>query len=237
MKLPPPFEYVQLDVERHLHAYLHVPPQEISQIVIVGALDANEVSHMERIYTNARFLCFEPNPKTYEALLKKFAGKPNVSISSFALGREKGKARFYELSMAGNGSLLEPDVETWAAANRQSDKSMTSFEVNVSTMDSEASGFASIDLLWMDVQGAEGEVLAGGSETLRRTKSVFLEVALVESAYKNAALFPEISEKLKSQGFQCVGMGIDAWNGTGNAFFVKDFEKCIAAISRQQHSK
>jgi hypothetical protein len=61
MELPPPYDYVQLDVERHLHRYLHVQRQEISQIVIVGALDASEVGRMGRIYSNAKFLCFEPN--------------------------------------------------------------------------------------------------------------------------------------------------------------------------------
>ncbi len=228
MELPPPYEYLQLDVERHLHNYLHISPEEISQIVIVGALDASEVSHMEKIYTNAQFLCFEPNPKTHEALVKKFAGKANVSISSLALGKDKSKARFYELSMAGNGSLLEPDAEEWAAAFKQSNKDMSSFEVDVSTLDNEASALASVDLLWMDVQGAEGEVLAGGVETLRRTKSVFIEVALAHSPYKGALLFPAIRAGLESQGFQCVGLGLDAWNGYGNAFFVRDFEKCAA---------
>jgi 2-O-methyltransferase len=227
MELPPPYEAIQLDVERHLHEYLHTSPGEISQIVIVGALDAGEVGRMQRIYSRARFLCFEPNPRTYQSLTRKFAGVPNVSISGLALGRTSGKAQFYELSLAGNGSLLEPDVEDWAAATKQSDKRMTSFEVEVSTLDREAADLPGIDLLWMDVQGAEGEVLAGGLETLERTKAVFVEVELVHSPYKGALLFTELKSRLEAKGFLCVGLGVDAWNGTGNAFFVKQFEKLI----------
>jgi FkbM family methyltransferase len=226
MELPPPYEYLQLDVERHLHDYLHVPPGEISQIVIVGALDAGEVLRMERIYSQAGFLCFEPNPISHERLVKKFVGKNNVSISSLALGKSQGKTRFYELPMTGNGSLLEPDAEKWAISNKQSEKAVTFFEVIVSTLDREAAPLKAIDLLWMDVQGAEGDVFAGGLGALQKTKSIFVEVALVDSPYKGAALFSNINQTLVSQGFQCVGLGVDAWNGAGNAFFVKDFEKC-----------
>jgi len=225
MELPPPYEALQLDVERHLHNYLHTSPSEISQILIVGAFDAGEVDRMQRGYSRARFLCFEPNPKTYEALVRKFAGRPNVSVAGRALGRAAGKAQFYELSVAGNGSLLEPDMEKWLAANQQSRQSKTSFEVEVSTLDRETGDLPVIDLLWIDVQGAEGEVLAGGPETLQRTRSVFIEVALTQSPYQGALLFPEIKTRLESNDFLCVGLGVEAWNGTGNAFFVKNFGK------------
>jgi|GEM_PF-2061205 FkbM family methyltransferase len=228
MELPLAFDYVQLDVERHLHNYLNVQPRDISQILIVGALDANEVVRMERIYTQARFRCFEPNPNYYQNIVRKFSGKPNVSISNFALGKVPGKATFYEPPYPGNGSLLEPDIRKWASSNKVPEGNVTSFEVRVSTLDREAADLPSIDLLLIDVQGAEGEVLGGAAETLKRTKSVFIEVALVMSAYKGGVLFDEIRTKLESRNFRCLGLGICWWNGTGNAFFVKDFEKCVA---------
>src|SRR5208282_3441069 len=85
MDLPPPYDAVQLDVERHLHDYLHVSPQGISQIVVVGALDATEIERMQRIYSSARFLCFEPNPRSHQHLVGKFEKAPNVSVSKLAL--------------------------------------------------------------------------------------------------------------------------------------------------------
>jgi len=227
MDLPPPYEAVQLDVERHLHQYLHVSQQDISQIVIVGAMDADEVGRMQRIYSSARFLCFEPNPNTYHYLTKKFLENSRVSVSKLALSDAPGKARFYELAMPGNGSLLEPDIESWSATTRWNDKGMTSFEVEMSTLDRETAALPTIDLLWMDVQGAESRVLAGATETLKRTKMVFLEIALAHSPYKGAILFPNIRARLETRGFTCVGLGVDAWNGFGNASFVKQFENLI----------
>lgn len=228
MELPSPYDYVQLDVERRLHNYLHLSPDDILHVVIVGALEASEVLRMERVYSKARFLCFEPNPSHYKNLVGRFGGKSNVSISNFALGKMPGKATFYELPFPGNGSLLEPEMQKWASSNKLAEGNVSSFEVEVSTLDRETAVLPKIDLLWLDVQGAEREVLAGGTDALSRTKSIFVEVALVNSAYKGGALFSEIRATLESQNFQCVGLGLDAWNGTGNAFFVKNFEKCVA---------
>ena len=227
MELPPPYEAVQLDVERHLHQYLHVAAEDILQIVIVGAHEADEVERLHRVYSRAGFLCFEPNPQTYKRLVGRFTGNSKVSISPLALSDGPGRARFYELDMPGNGSLLEPDLKRWATFNRWNEKKMTNFEVNLSTLDKEAAALGIIDLLWMDVQGAEGKVLTGSAETLRRTKAVFLEVALVSSPYKGALLLPQINTMLQAGGFICVGLGLDALSGTGNAFFVKDFESLV----------
>ena len=227
MELPPPYEAIQLDVERHLHRYLHVRPEDISQIVIVGAHEADEVERMHRTYSRARFLCFEPNPETHRRLIRSFEKSPHVTISGLALSDAPGQARFYEMDMPGNGSLLEPDVESWSAFNNWNEKKVRSFEVTLSTLDREAEALAAIDLLWMDVQGAEGNILKGAAKTLPRTAAVFLEVALVRSPYKGALLFPQINANLQSNGFTCMGLGMDAWNGTGNALFVKDLEKLV----------
>jgi FkbM family methyltransferase len=227
MVLPPPYESAQLDVERHLHDYLHVTPNDISQIVIVGANDAGEVGRLHRKFPAASFLCFEPNPETFSQLKHKFKDISYVALSNLALSNAPGKTRFYELSMSGNGSLLEPDMESWSSTNHCQDKSLTSFDVDVGTLDREAAKLPGIDLLWMDVQGAEGQVLAGGTETLKRTKAVFLEVALIHSPYKGAQLFPQIQATLQSFGFICVGLGVDAWNGFGNAFFVRQFDGLV----------
>jgi FkbM family methyltransferase len=227
MELPPPYETIQMDAERRLHNYLHVEREAISQIVIVGAHEAEELTRLRKSYPRAAFLCFEPNPTTFQRLRAKFAGTPNVSMSDKALGGVSGRARFYELKMAGNGSLLEPDPDDWSRFSQSDEKEVVSFDVTVSTLDQEAADLPKVDLLWMDVQGAEGSVLKGGGDVLKRTRAVFLEVAVIHSPYKGAMLFSEISEMLRRHGFTCVGLGLDAWNGSGNALFVRQFADLI----------
>ena len=224
MELPPPFDATQLDVERHLHEYLHITPESVSQVVIIGTHEGLEVDRLHQVYPRASFLCFEPNPKTFADLTKRYGSRSYVSLSNLALSNEPGKTRFYELDMPGTGSLLEPDMKTWEKFAKFEGNAVESFEVTVGTLDREAANLPVVDLLWIDVQGAEGSVLAGGAKTLKRTKAVFIEVALTHCPYKGGALFPEIQSRLNAEGFTCVGLGVDFWNGSGNAFFVKGFQ-------------
>ncbi|MBA3606925.1 MAG: FkbM family methyltransferase [Chthoniobacterales bacterium] len=222
MELPPAYEAVQLEVERRLHQYLHVSREEIQQIVIVGANDGGEIHRMKLAYPRCRFLCFEPSPMWFGKLTAGFAGRNFVESRQLALAESSGSATFHELPLGGNGSLLPPDRERWSRMNQMADNRVTTYDVEVSTLDHEARDLSRIDLLWMDVQGAEGRVLKGGQATLDRTEAAFLEVSLVPSAYRGGMLFTEMDQTLSQYGFTCVGLGIDGWNFTGNALWIKE---------------
>jgi len=222
MELPPAYEAVQLEVERRLHRYLQTSAEDIKQIIIVGANDGSEIQRLRLSYPQSRFLCFEPSPEWQRVLKSRFRECDFVKARDLALGASCGKSKFYELPLAGNGSLLSPDADAWSRFNRIDDKRIVTFEVEVSTLDKEAAGLHLIDLLWIDVQGAEGQVLAGAINTLERVSAVFLEVAMVDSPYRGAVLFPELDSLLKKQEFQCVGIGLDPWNYSGNAFWIRN---------------
>jgi len=221
MELPAAYEAVQLEVERRLHTYLHLPADKPKQIVIVGANEGTEIHRLRRSYPNARFRCFEPSPQWFSKLSSQFKRLDYVDNRELALSDAKGTATFYELPLAGNGSLLRPDQEKWSRFTKIDDNEMASFQVKVSTLDVEAVDLAHIDLLWMDVQGAEGNVLKGGVETMERVSAVFLEVALVDSPYRGTMPYSELSVILQGFGFACVGLGIDGWNYSGNALWVR----------------
>lgn len=228
MVLPKAYESVQIEVERRLHHYLHVPSNQIEQIVIVGANDGTEIPRLRKSYQNSRFLCFEPSPVWHKKLEDQFGGLEFIETRNLALSDQAGKATFHELPLSGNGSLLPPDKERWSAFNRMEKSEVTALEVQVSTLDAEASGLDRINLLWMDVQGAEGHVLRGGTQTLPRTESIFLEVTLVESPYRGASVFSQVDQMLRHSGFTCVGLGTDSWNYTGNALWIRNIDQRVA---------
>jgi FkbM family methyltransferase len=221
MELPPAYEAVQLEVERRLHSYLHIPAEKVEQVVIVGANEGDEIPRLRRAYPGSRFLCFEPSPEWYRKLAGNFRGADFVETRELALSDTAGSATFYELPLAGNGSLLRPDVEHWSRFAKIGKKEVRSFQVQVSTLDNEVVNLDKIDLLWIDVQGAEGHVLKGGTATLRRVAAVFLEVTLIDSPYRGTMLFPQLDAMLHGFGFCCVGLGIDGWNYSGNAFWIR----------------
>jgi 2-O-methyltransferase len=233
MKLPPAYEAVQLEVERQLHHYLHVPAEKIEQVVIVGANDGSEINRLKHSYPKSRFLCFEPSPQWFDALSRNFRTVDFVEARKLALSNSSGMATFHELPMAGNGSLLPPDLAKWSIFNQQEDNKVTAFQVQLSTLDVEAKSLERIDLLWIDVQGAEGQVLRGSFNTLHRVEAVFLEVALTDSPYQGALCFSQLDDLLKSFGFLCVGLGTDASNFSGNAFWIKNPAGRMPSISEK----
>jgi FkbM family methyltransferase len=222
MELPASYEAVQLEVERRLHLYLHRDPADVRQVVIVGANDGSEVPRLRHSYPDCRFLCFEPSPKWFRILSDRFSSLDYVDSRQLALSNAPGSATFHELPLAGNGSLLQPDQRLWQQLNAADQSQVSSFEVKVSTLDEEAANLAMIDLLWVDVQGAEANVLQGGAASLGRTDAIFLEVALVQSPYQGARLMPDLSRMLAEHGFTLVSLGLDPANYTGNALWVKD---------------
>jgi FkbM family methyltransferase len=61
--------------------------------------------------------------------------------------------------------------------------------------------FKEIDIIWLDVQGAELLVFKGGIETLKKTKVILTEVG-IKPYYKNHTLKPEIDTLLTEIGFE-----------------------------------
>jgi FkbM family methyltransferase len=226
MELPKAYDAIELDVERRLHHYLHCDPGEIRRVAIVGANTADEIERLSGRYPNATFDCFEPSPRYLPALKQKWGHDQKVRIHGVAISDQKGKALFHELAMPGNGSLLKPDVELWSTVTECKDKMTESYEVETCLLD-EFFKTTSLDLLWVDVQGAELNVLRGGGETLKQARAVFLEITLVRGPYEGGALFRDLDQCLLEHGFICCGQGIDPWNFTGVALWVKNIESMV----------
>lgn len=55
-----------------------------------------------------------------------------------------------------------------------------------------ASGFDHIDLLWVDLQGGEKDMIAGGKEALKNTRYLFIESEYAEELYAGQAMRPEL---------------------------------------------
>ena len=83
----------------------------------------------------------------------------------------------------------------------------TTLSVQARTLDGIAgeAGICEIDLLKIDVQGAELKVLAGAPMTLPRTRFVWMEVSF-KPLYENSATFFEMYEQMQRHGFGLLDM-------------------------------
>jgi FkbM family methyltransferase len=217
-----PYEYVQSDVQRNLHRYLGVDRHRVCRIVIVGAHMADEVDRMLKAYPNATFRLFEPSPRYLERLGRRFLRNSRVQVHGCAISDSDGSCSFHETNLEGSGSILKlGEFADQSHGLRQGE----SYVVQSLRLDTHARencyDAEEIDCLWIDVQGAELLVLRGAEETLQRVRSVFIEVAVFRPVYEGGAMFPSLRAVLEDKGLSLVALGVDAENGTGNAFFVR----------------
>jgi len=177
-------------------------------ILEIGANDGEHTLWFLSTFLEPRVYCFEPEPRAAARFKRKVGTHPNVQLYEVAIGEADGEAIFYrsdgvaedpsfprpESGWDFSGSLRRPQghlvrypwvkfqetivvprraLDSWAAENRIED----------------------VDLVWMDVQGAELDVIRGASSTLARTKYLFTEYS-DEELYEGQVGFGEILRAL-----------------------------------------
>ncbi len=139
----------------------------------------------------ARVMAFEPAGGNYERLAAVFAAlRVNGEARHQACGREAGAATLFLRNSVTHS--LDPG---W---HRDLDLGAGSETVEVITVDGacDGAGITTVDLLKVDVEGAELQVLQGASSTLRRTDHVVLE-------YHSEELRAACRALLEAAGFHC----------------------------------
>ncbi|MFN4081686.1 MAG: FkbM family methyltransferase [Saprospiraceae bacterium] len=115
---------------------------------------------------HARHYGFEPLPHLYERLARKYARRPNVEISDVALSNANGEARFnYVISNPSYSGLLKRRYDRPVEED-------TTIIVQTRRLDDVLPPNARVDLIKIDVEGAELLVLEGAVQTLRRCKPI-----------------------------------------------------------------
>ncbi|WP_287098381.1 FkbM family methyltransferase [Mesorhizobium sp.] len=213
----PAYDYVQNIVENKLHEYIKVAHTDIRGICIVGGYLGKEIPRLLRRYSNARIVVYEPSERYAGLIASRFSAQPRVDVRRRAVSSTAGEATFFETNLKGSGSLLEVGplaVKSYGA------KQAERFTVPTVTLDDDLD-LDLIDCLWIDVQGAELMVLEGAKGVLARTRSIFVEIAMLPDLYKDGATQAKLTAYLASHGFELAALGLDTVNLTGNAFFIR----------------
>lgn len=184
----------------------------VGTIVELGARDCAETLDFRRAFPAARIFAFECNPATLPACREALRGVERVRLVEKAVSDREGTVRFYPTDPArtrtkhahgnpGASSLFRarPDYphETYV---------QNEVEVEATTLERvmREEKIDSIDLLWMDIQGAELLALKGLGSRLRDVKLIHLEVEFLP-IYEGQPLFPEVHRHLRAHGFRLAG--------------------------------
>lgn len=146
----------------------------------IGAHEGAVAALYREAFPRSTVHCFEPFPRAFEELERRFLSDPLTFCHGVAVSNTRGKASLNANRSAATNSLLATDAR---AASYWGDgllDTRSKVSVDTTTVDGfcEAQAIAHIDILKIDVQGAEYAVLEGASETLskRRVSLIYTEL-------------------------------------------------------------
>jgi FkbM family methyltransferase len=162
------------------------------QIIDVGAYTGEWSRRVAAIFPEAHILMIEAQEGKATALAKTCASlRGQAAYKTALLSAQSGQfVKFYEME---TGSSIFPELSGV-------DRAVVCRETE--TLDSILlrENIKSVDLLKLDVQGAELEVLRGGLETLAQTDVVLLELS-VSQYNKGAPLSSDVISFMRECGF------------------------------------
>lgn len=137
-------------------------------IIDVGANIGQWTSAVKWFVPGSRILAIEADPRTCERLAANLATLDSVSWINAAVDAKVGTGVLYRQRLSGMSTLYPSS----------GDERNNTIEVIITTLDSMLGGYAEIDVLKIDVEGAELGVLKGAVDTLSRVRYLVVETSL-----------------------------------------------------------
>jgi len=184
-------------------------PDDVSVIFDVGSLHCLESIKFSKKYKNARIFAFEANPESYQVCLENTKDIDNITVINKAVNDYDGTCTFYPIN-------AEETVTPWFDGNRGASslyKSNGSYdhiekyvqdelEIPCTRLDTfcNENGIDKVDLMWMDLQGAELIALKSLGEFLPSVKVIHTELE-VNPIYEGQCVFDDVDLFLKENDF------------------------------------
>ncbi len=177
----------------------------------IGSRDCQESVRFSQYYKNANIYAFECNPSTIPLCKKNISSHKKIHLTEKAVTDKVGVVTFYPINTKKTISVHKdgnPGASSLFRANG-SIKNEVFFQdkikVKATTLDSftKKEKINHVDIMWVDVQGAEMLVLKGFSNGLKNVGIIHIELEFVE-IYKKQALFNEVKKFLNKHGFSLI---------------------------------
>jgi len=202
--------------------------KNIDTIVEIGARDCDETIEFSKRFPLSLIYAFECNPDTLPICREKVKNNEKIHLIEKAVSDTTGIVTFYKID-TGKTVTTHPNGNPGASSlfkasgNYPLEKYVqTEIKVNSTTLQDfiKENSIKSIDLLWMDIQGAELQALRGARENLGKIKIIHLEVEFFE-IYKDQPLFEEIKKFLSENNFTFLTF-TSRHKYSGDAIFVRN---------------
>lgn len=206
-----------IDIEKSfIQKFLPVNPIIIDCGAHIG-IDSVALSTIK----GSKIFAIEPLEHLYKQLISNTAHLTNIKCSMVALNDFDGKAEMYVSSgdSDASSSLLKPLKHLEDHPDVLFNHAI---QVNCLTLDSWAlqHNIEKIDLLWLDMQGAELKMLKASEKIFPKVTVVHSEVSMRET-YEGVEHYESYKAFMLKHGFKVVKEAIPKGFDMGNVLFVK----------------
>ena len=175
--------------------------QPVRNVLDVGGCFGDYARRFAETWPDARVWTFEPNPESYARLAEEFANHPKIRTVPKGVWNEPGELEFFLNKWPGACSVFDRPHDGPSYHNPRAvhvDRTL----VEVMRLDDWAreEGVETVDLLKLDIQGAELRALEGAADLLKRTRCILTEVHYYPN-YDGASLLDEVWGHLRTRGF------------------------------------
>ena len=186
---------------------------------VQGSHYGEDTLRLLETFPNANIHCFEPDDRNIK-IFNEIVNDNRVVLHQSALSNQNGKARFYK-SFTENESNIVPEKYDFISLDEYQNNLLHnsgsssikkgypncfSEEYYVQTIRFDdwynSNSIGSIDFVWIDVQGAEYEVIDGMGSTIQNISYIWMEYG--EDEYDGALGREQTINLLKSKGFKLV---------------------------------
>lgn len=168
-----------------------------SVIIEIGAHIGNDTKFFIDNYTSSQVIAFEPDPRNFEVLSKRFGSEDRVTLFNYALSDKNGVTSFFKSIQSEappeiinkNINVEEFGFDPASFIGSASSSLLFPSHLDGDSIDVETRrlddfykdiGSEGIFLTWIDVQGAEKMVIDGGRNLLNKSTFIWIEYGEVE---------------------------------------------------------
>ena len=200
---------------------------DLKMVFDVGANVGDMTMSMCKWFPDATVHAFEPYSKTFETLRARVESSPyrdRVSLHNFGFYDKKGTAPLHVTSFHGANSLVAVSPAYHAFNPHIREEALEDVQlVRLDDFVAEA-GISHIDLMKVDVEGAEFEVFAGGVHTLSSMiDTIFCEMSFARFPRERGE-YIRVCQVLQDSGFAPAEIYDVAQGDTGDQWRLAQFD-------------
>jgi FkbM family methyltransferase len=184
-------------------------PEPAGTVLDVGANIGYVATDFHKAWPKATVHCFEPTEQTFQRLLANTADVPQITCHQLAVSDQDGTATFQvDNTTHGGGSntLLHHSAEFELRVSAQRFRPVEVTTVRLDTFCKEQ-GIDHVDLLKLDIEGAEPLALRGAKELLATSAiDVILSEVRLIPAYDGDLLLNDLMTQLAEDDYRAYGI-------------------------------